>query len=208
EWKAGRPKGIVQISHGLGEHAVRYEHIAQELVNAGYTVYADDHRGHGKTGFDQWDGDLDKLGTLGPGGLRATIEGVRSLTRLIREENSDVPLAIVGHSWGSLLAQIVVNDHPEEYDAVVLTGTAYRTFAHMNSGDLNKRHRHLGTTGNEWLSRDPAVAQLFAEDPLCFRASAIKQFGLWDALRLLGRPRRDLSHDVPLLIQVGGDDPF
>ncbi|WP_403021725.1 alpha/beta fold hydrolase [Salinibacterium sp. GXW1014] len=208
EWKVGKPRGIIQISHGLGEHAVRYEDVAQAFVGAGYTVYADDHRGHGQTGLLQWNGDLSKMGKLGPGGLRATIEGVRSLTRLIREENADVPLAIVGHSWGSLLAQIVVNDHPDEYDAVILTGTAYRTFAHMNSGDLNKRHRHLGATGNEWLSRDPAIAQAFADDPLCFTASAIKQFGLWDALKLLGRPRRNLAHDVPLLIQVGGDDPF
>jgi alpha-beta hydrolase superfamily lysophospholipase len=208
EWKVGAPRGVVQISHGLGDHALRYEDVAQAFVAEGYTVYADDHRGHGQTGFTQWGGDLSKLGTLGAGGIGATVAGVRHLTRIIREENPDVPLAIVGHSWGSLLAQIVVNDHPEEYDAVVLTGTAYRTFRHMNGGDLNAKHKHLGSTGYEWLSRDPAVADAFAADPLTFSASAIKQFGLWDALRLLGRPRKDLAHDVPLLIQVGGDDPF
>lgn len=208
EWKVGAPRGVIQISHGLGDHALRYEKLAQELVAAGYTVYADDHRGHGRTGVEQWGGDLGKLGKLGPGGLRATVAGVRHLTRLIREENADVPLAIIGHSWGSLLAQIVVNNNPEEYDAVVLTGTAYRTFRHMNGGNLNAKHKHLGTTGYEWLSRDPAVADAFAADPLAFTASAIRQFGLWDALRLLGRPRRDLADDVPLLIQVGGDDPF
>ncbi|MCW4385870.1 alpha/beta hydrolase [Salinibacterium sp. SYSU T00001] len=208
EWKVGAPRGIVQISHGLGEHAGRYEHVAQAFVAAGYTVYADDHRGHGQTGLGQWGGDLERLGRLGPGGLRGTVDAVRQFTRIIRDEHPGTPLAILGHSWGSLLTQIVVNDHPDEYDAVMLSGTAYRTFTHMNGGDLNKRHRHLGTTGNEWLSRDPAVAQAFAEDPLCFRASAITQFGLWDALRLMGRPRRNLTHDVPLLIQIGGDDPF
>jgi alpha-beta hydrolase superfamily lysophospholipase len=208
QWNAGKPKGIVQIAHGLGDHALRYEDLAQELVNAGYTVYADDHRGHGRTGFQQWGGDAGKFGKLGPGKLRATIDDVREVTRIIRAENPGIPVAIIGHSWGSLITQIVVNQHPEDYDAVVLTGTAYRAFGHMNGGNLNARHRHLGDTGYEWLSRDPQVAQDFAADPFAFSATAIRQFGLGDSLRLIGRPKRDLERDIPLLIQIGGDDPF
>ncbi|MHA1455916.1 MAG: alpha/beta hydrolase [Promethearchaeota archaeon] len=45
-----KPKAIVQIAHGLGEHAARYTRVAEEFVKAGYATYADDHRGHGKTG--------------------------------------------------------------------------------------------------------------------------------------------------------------
>ena len=56
-WRAGKPRGLVQIAHGLGEYATRYEDLAQDLVNAGFTVYADDHRGHGATGMEQWGGD-------------------------------------------------------------------------------------------------------------------------------------------------------
>lgn len=208
QWKAGKPKGVVQISHGLGDHALRYEELAQQLVSAGYTVYADDHRGHGQTGFAQWGGDLSKLGRLGPGGLRATIEDIRELTRTARGENPELPLAIIGHSWGSVLAQVVVNKFPYDYDAVVLTGTAYRAFGHAKSGDLNARHKHLGETGHEWLSRDPKVARLFLEDPLAFSATATKQLGIGNTLRLLGRPKRDLEKDLPLLIQIGQDDPF
>jgi alpha-beta hydrolase superfamily lysophospholipase len=208
QWKAAKPKGVVQISHGLGDHALRYEELAQQLVSAGYTVYADDHRGHGQTGFAQWGGDLSKLGRLGPGGLRATIDDVRELTRTARGENPELPLAIIGHSWGSLLAQIVVNRFPYDYDAVVLTGTAYRAFGHANAGDLNARHKHLGETGHEWLSRDPKVARLFLEDPLAFSAPAMKPLGLGNSLRMIGRPKRDLEKDLPLLIQIGQDDPF
>lgn len=206
QWKAAKPKGVVQIAHGLGDHAVRYEELAQQLVTAGYTVYADDHRGHGQTGFAQWGGDLNKLGKLGPGGMRATIEGVRELTRIMRKENPRLPLAVIGHSWGSFLVQLIVNKSPQDYDAVVLTGTAYRTLRHMNGGDLNASHKHLGETGNEWLSRDPRVARTFLEDPLTFSASAIRQFGIADTLRLLGRPKRNLEKDLPLLIQIGEDD--
>jgi alpha-beta hydrolase superfamily lysophospholipase len=199
---------VVQVSHGLGDHALRYEELAQGLVTAGFTVYADDHYGHGRTGLGQWSGDQAKLGRLGPGGMRGTVKSVRELTKIIRAENGDLPLALLGHSWGSIIAQKLVNDHSDEYDALVLTGTAYRTFFRMNGGDLNARHKSLGTTGYEWLSRDPAVAQAFLDDELTFTARALKLFGLADSLRLLGRPRKNLENDLPVLIQIGSDDPF
>jgi alpha-beta hydrolase superfamily lysophospholipase len=207
-WKTGKPRGIVQIAHGLGEYASRYERLAQALVNDGYTVYADDHRGHGQTGLGQHGGDHSLLGRLGPGGMKATVEAVRDLSAIIRGENPDVPLILFGHSWGSIIVQKIINDHSHEYDAVVLSGTAYRTFVHMKGGDLNARHSHLGDTGYEWLSRDEKVSAAFLADELAFTADAIKLFGFRDALGLLGKPAKQLKHDIPLLIQVGSDDPF
>lgn len=205
-WKAAKPKAVLQLTHGLGDHALRYEEVAQDLVRAGYTVYADDHRGHGATGMQQHGGDTSKLGKLGPGGLRATIEDVRQFTTVIRDANPGLPLVLLGHSWGSLMAQIVINDHADEYDGVVLTGTAYRTLTDMNGGNLNKQHAHLGTTGNEWLSRDPAVAQAFSDDPLTFYAAALQLFGIADGLRLLGKPTKNIARDIPLLIMIGSED--
>ncbi|MFD1715209.1 alpha/beta hydrolase [Amnibacterium flavum] len=208
EWLVDRPKAVVQIAHGVGEHAGRYRHLAESLVAAGYSVVADDHRGHGRTGMRQHGGDKSKLGRLGPGGLRATIAAVKQLSEITREKNPGVPLVLIGHSWGSLMAQILVNREPELYDAVVLTGTAYRWPGSMNGGDLNKRHAHLGTTGAEWLSRDTAISEAFYTDPLNFSADILRLFGLPDALRLFGRPARDLPPDLPILIQVGSDDPL
>ena len=205
-WRAAKPRAVLQLTHGLGDHALRYEQVAQDLVNAGYTVYADDHRGHGATGMEQYDGDTSKLGRLGPGGLAATVEDVRQFSSIIRGENPGLPLVLLGHSWGSLMVQEIINKHSADYEAVVLTGTAYRTFRHMNGGDLNKGHAHLGTTGSEWLSRDTAVSQAFKDDPLTFYADVIKLFGLADGLRLLGKPARNLESDIPLLIMIGGDD--
>ena len=71
-WRPAAPTAIAQIVHGLGEYATRYEPLIQQLVADGYVVYADDHRGHGKTGLEQWGGDHSKLGHLGKGGVRAT----------------------------------------------------------------------------------------------------------------------------------------
>jgi alpha-beta hydrolase superfamily lysophospholipase len=57
------PKAIVQIAHGMGEHAARYRRLAEALTAAGYVVYANDHRGHGTTA-----GSADHHGDLGAGG--------------------------------------------------------------------------------------------------------------------------------------------
>lgn len=206
-WAPGKPKGIVQIVHGLGEHALRYEVLAQELVAAGYVVWADDHRGHGATGVEYWKGDLTQIGKLGVGGLRATQQNLLALTALAQAELPGLPVAVIGQSWGSLMLQNLLNEGPQPWAGVVLTGTALRTPFAMNGGDLNARHKHLGDTGAEWLSRDPAVARAFADDPLTTDAKVLKLFGLADGLRLFGLPRR-IEEPVPLLILVGDDDPL
>jgi alpha-beta hydrolase superfamily lysophospholipase len=207
-WAVENPRGVVLISHGVGEYAARYTHVARALADGGYSVYAPDQRGHGQTGVEQWVHQPSMLGHLGPGGLRATIEDLRQLSSIIRKENPGAPLVLLGHSWGSLMVQTLVNDHSEEFDGVVLTGTAYRMPGSMNSGDLNRRHKHLGTTGHEWLSRDPEVAAAFHDDPLTFNADILALFGVRDGLRLFGRPAKDLPHKLPLLIMIGGDDPL
>jgi alpha-beta hydrolase superfamily lysophospholipase len=140
------------------------------------------------------------------GGVRATVDAVHQLTGILREKHPGLPLAILGHSWGSVMVQMIVNKHSEDYDAVILSGTAYRTLIHMNSVNLNGKHKHLGTTGYEWLSRDEKIAAAFVDDPLTFYANAAKLFGIIDGLRLVGRPRRKLAKDVPLLIMIGSED--
>ena len=205
-WPVPEPRAVVQLAHGVGEHAGRYADLARALNAARYTVYADDHRGHGQTGIDQYHGDLTKIGRLGPGGLRAAVAGVHQLSEVIRSELPGLPLVLLGHSWGSFMAQMIVNQHPKDYDAVVLSGTAYRWPGYLDSGDLNRKHKHLGTTGVEWLSRDPSVAAAFIADPLTTTTPLARLFGLREAARLFGRPAGNLPEALPLLIQVGGDD--
>lgn len=208
-WRARRPKAVVQIVHGVGEYATRYDDLARALVGAGYTVYAADLRGHGQTGLEQWAHDTAKLGRLGPGGVRATVVGIRQLSGIAQTEHPGTPLVLLGHSLGSIFAQMMLNDDASPYAAAVLSGTPYRTLRHMNSGDLSKRHRPPGGggTGHEWLSRDPEVWARFAADPLTFDAKVAKLFGMREALRLIGRPTK-LNRDLPLLILIGSEDPL
>lgn len=205
-WPHPSPRAIVQLAHGVGEHSGRYVELAEALVAAGYAVAADDHRGHGRTGLEQHGGDSSRLGLLGPGGLRATEAAILRLTELLAEESPGVPIVLLGHSWGSLMAQRIVDRHSGAYAALVLSGTAYRLPGHMNAGDLAKRHRVAGGLGLEWLSRDPEVWQRFHDDPLTFTTPLAKRIGLVETLRLVGRPKRGPEHPLPLLLVVGADD--
>ena len=205
-WKAAKPRAVLQLAHGLGEYARRYDRLAQAFVAAGISVYADDHRGHGQTGLSQYEGEHTRLGKLGPGGLRAAVADLHQLTGIITADNPGLPIVFLGHSWGSLMGQILVNDHAGDFAGIILSGTAYRVPGQMNGGNLNSRHKSLGTTGYEWLSRDAAVSAAFVEDPLTFYADALKLFGLTDGMRLFGRPKKPMPADVPLLIMIGSED--
>lgn len=202
-WRVPDATAVVQLAHGVGEHIGRYGELVGVLNAAGYSVWADDHRGHGQTGYVQHGGDLTRMGRLGPGGLRAAIDAVEQFTGVIREhETSDLPLVYLGQSWGSFLGQIIMNRHPERYDGFVLTGTAYRTLFDLHSPS-NRRFGHTGPTPMEWLSRDPEVARAFMADPYATEVPLPKLFGLPDTLRLLGRPARGLPPELPLLIMSG-----
>lgn len=199
------PRGVIHLLHGVGEHAGRYSALIGALTDAGFIVYADDHRGHGRTGMRQHGGS-ERLGRLGPGGLRATIDAVWQLSEMARAEHPDLPFILLGHSWGSFLAQILVNRHAAGIDGLILSGSALRWPGSLNSGDLNAPWQGPDAFGMEWLSTDPAVAEQFLADPLTTSTPLAKLFGPLDTLRLIGKPGRHLERDVPTLIMVGRDD--
>lgn len=199
-------RAVVQLLHGVGEHAGRYPRLIEALTAEGYAVYADDHRGHGRTGMGHHGGDAAKLGKLGPGGLPATIAAIWQLTQLIRAENPGLPLVLLGHSWGSFMAQKLVNAHPDAYDALILSGSSLLWPGALNSGDLNAPWNGPGATGVEWLSSDPAVGAAFLADSLTTTTTLPKLFGPVDTLRLIGLPRKNLGRDIPALLMVGRDD--
>ena len=202
------PRAVFQLAHGLGEHAGRYAVLIDALTADGYTVYADDHRGHGRTGMAQHGGDATKLGRPGPGGLRGGVGALWQFTQLIRDENPELPVVLFGHSGGSIIAQMLINDHPEAYDAFVLSGSALRVPGSLHTGRLNaKWETGDGVMGTEWLSSDLEVGRAYIEDPLTTMTPAGQLYSLADQLRFFGRPRTNLGHDIPALLLVGREDP-
>lgn len=202
------PRAVVQLVHGVGEHSGRYGALIEALTAAGYTVYADDHLGHGRTGMQQWAGDASRLGRPGKGGLQAMISALAKFTELIRAENPGVPLVILGHSLGSYFTQILLNRLPDAYDGVVLSATSLRLLGWTNAGPLNARWAGPDAMGTEWLSSDHAVGRAFLDDPLTTTSTLQQLVGWVDSLRLQGLPRRNPGVDVPVLLMVGRDDPL
>jgi alpha-beta hydrolase superfamily lysophospholipase len=210
EWPVANPKAVIQIAHGLGEHARRYDLMAETLNKAGFSVYADDHRGHGQTGVKQLENkQIKRLGNLGPGGMAATYKQVADFSKLIRSENPNRPLVLLGHSWGSFIAQKIINKQSDIYDAVILSGSALTMPGYLATGDFNKVWKKIpGSTGYEWLSRDVKVQNKFVEDPLTFLALAMQVFGVKNSLQLFGPPAKTVRADLPILVQVGEADPI
>jgi alpha-beta hydrolase superfamily lysophospholipase len=133
------------------------------------------------------------------------VENFTDMTNIIREDNPGVPIILLGHSMGSLMGQILINDHAGDYAAVIWSGSAYRMPGYMEAGDLNKKFATPGATGHEWLSRDPQVWADFKKDPWTFDAKVLKLYGVGDGLKLFGKPSKDMAL-VPLLIILGEDD--
>jgi alpha-beta hydrolase superfamily lysophospholipase len=124
-----RPKGLVHIIHGMAEHSQRYEWLAQKLNAAGFEVWAADQRGHGKTA-DAAVNDPGKGGLLGhcfdgDGFARVTAD-IDTINRTIRKERPGLPLFILGHSWGSFIAQNYIETYgglfPGAADSIRLAG--------------------------------------------------------------------------------------
>jgi len=210
EWPVAEPKAVIQIAHGLGEHARRYDLMAATLNRAGFSVYADDHRGHGQTGVKQLENkQIKRLGNLGPGGMQATYKQVADFSKLIKSENPNRALVLLGHSWGSFIAQKLINKYSDMYDAVVLSGSALTMPGYLATGDFNKVWKKLpGSTGYEWLSRDVEIQNKFVADPLTFLAAAAQVLGIKNSLQMFGKPSKEIRTDLPILVQVGEADPI
>jgi len=210
EWPVAEPRGVVQIVHGLGEHAMRYQHVATSLNRAGYSVYADDLRGHGQTGKAMIKrSEIKRMGNLGKGGMAATANQVFQLTELIHREQPKLPVFLLGHSWGSMLAQKILNQNSDSYAGAVLSGSTLMLPGIAPTSGFNKKwDKTPNKSTKEWLSRDESVGRAFMNDPLCFPETAIEVFGITNVAGLLSLPSKKIAADFPVLLIAGSEDPL
>lgn len=117
--KEGQAKAIIQISHGMAEHIARYDRFASMLTNAGYIVYGNDHRGHGRTA-----GVIANVGYFADAnGFNLVVNDMLTLTHIAQKEHPDLPVFLFGHSMGSLLSRNYITKHGEGLKGVILSGT-------------------------------------------------------------------------------------
>jgi alpha-beta hydrolase superfamily lysophospholipase len=208
----GEPRGIAQVTHGMGEHALRYGRVAEALTQDGYVVYAQDHRGHGNsTAHGQ------ELGAIGANGWTELVADIGRLGDVARAAHPGLPVVLLGHSMGSFAAQQYVLDHSRDIDALVLTGTAAIDLLEpalnldepIDLSDFNAPFAPA-RTDFDWLSRDEAEVDKYVADRLCgfgLDTEAGKQMFL--AARAVADPSRldGIRNDLPIHISVGEADP-
>lgn len=225
----GDAKAVVQITHGMQEHAGRYAQTAEALCKAGYVVYANDQQGHGKTA-----GSLERYGKVDPRGYEGILDDMRRLTERAREENPGLPVFLMGHSWGSFMTQAYCQRWGQELKGAVLSGTNGKNplvkpgvllarmvvslrggdttavlLQHLSMGHFNKKFGS-DPKGHEWISRDPEVVKEFEADPFCggdfpngfFLMLVELLSNTWDRASEARIPK-----DLPVYMFAGSDDP-
>ena len=205
-------KGIVQIAHGMSEHFGRYRRLTDRLNDAGYAVYANDHRGHGASA------DAHGLGGFGPGGFQSLVDDMAALTKLAKRGIPGRPLALLGHSMGSFAAQLYLLEHASELAALVLSGTAAldQLLGSLLAGggpvtlELLNSGFEPGRTSYDWLSRDEDEVDAYIDDPLC--GFVLEDRAMGSVFELGSGARQDgrlagVAKDLPIYVISGECDP-
>lgn len=204
EWLAtpAAPLAVVHITHGLGEHAGRYAHVAQRLNALGFAVRAHDHFGHG-------------LSSGARGGLPNELRLVDDLALLIDDARATypgLPVVLLGHSMGGLVAASFVARGVRPVDALVLSSPALSpTLSAAQKGLIAVLSRLAPSlrVGNgldaQDLSHDPSVAPAYLSDPLNHDriGARLARFLAEEGARVMGAAPQ---WPVPTLLLYAGAD--
>jgi alpha-beta hydrolase superfamily lysophospholipase len=198
------PRGVVVLSHGLGEHARRYDHVATRFGQDGLVTYALDHRGHGRSGgkrvlvndISEYTGDFD------------TMVGIAT------KEHPGAKRIVLGHSMGGGIVFAYGVERPDDYDLMVLSGPAVAAQAAVSPlwALLAKTvgaiapGLPLQALDASAVSRDPAVVNAYNTDPLVHHGKV--PAGIARELLLVGDTMRQRAAALttPLLVVHGSED--
>ena len=155
QWSAQSPTFVALIVHGYGEHARRYDHVAAALVEAGAAVYAPDHLGHGES-----DGERVSIQTI-----EDLVDDTARVVLVARERHPGLPVVMIGHSMGGLIATRFAQRDGHGLSALVLSGPVIggnpALFGLIELPEIPEIPIDPSV-----LSRDPEVGRAYAEDPL------------------------------------------
>ncbi len=221
EWtEVEDPRGVVQIVHGMTEHAARYAAYAKFLNEHGFVVVADDHRGHGKT-------DPDTLGYCDGDMFRDTVHDEGEITKYYKSRYPGLKYFLFGFSYGSFLTQSYLAVYGDLIDGAVIAGSNHKKDFEVYLGSLvsgmggaKKPARLIEKLSfgayskkfedGQWLSNDPENNATYAADPLSgFTCSNRFYRDFFRGLRHLytKKYRNALPKELPVLLVSGQNDP-
>ncbi len=219
------PKGIVQIFHGMSEHAKRYEDFAKFLNKNGYIVFADDHRGHGKTAGEENLGKYD-----GSDIFYDTLQDEIFFSEMLKEKYN-LPLFVFGHSYGSFIAQAYIQ-RCTLAKAVIICGSANmggrldvklgkliaKITAKIKGKDAPAKMINKMTFGaydkavknGSWLNTDEEAVKKYYADPLRGKICSAKFYvDFFHALEVIYHKEntKRIPENFPVYIIAGKNDP-
>lgn len=225
-------RGVVQVSHGMAEHAARYAPLAERLTRAGFAVYAHDHRGHGRTA-----GDASRRGFFAEqNGWRAVLDDLYAVGARAAGEHPSLPRVLFAHSMGAFIAQQALFEHGADYVGAVISGSssgvsnplapigrmiarlerwrlgpraASALLTKLSFGEFNRAFKPARTE-YDWLSRDAAEVDRYIADPWCgFEVSTQLWIDLLDALPGLADANNlaRIPKALPVYVLAGSADP-
>jgi alpha-beta hydrolase superfamily lysophospholipase len=227
----GTPRAVVQICHGLAEHAARYARFADFLSTRGFHTYAHDHRGHGFTKApDAPQGMFGK-----PDGGAKVIADVAAVNALIAGEHPGLPIIVFGHSMGGLVATNFVLRHSASVHAAAIWNANFSAgfMGRVAQGILAWEKLRLGSdvpsrilpkltfqawgkkvpghrTLFDWLSRDTDEVDKYVADPLCGWDASVSMWQDLFGFVFAGADDRnfsDVRRDLPINLVGGEKDP-
>ncbi|HET8598920.1 MAG TPA: alpha/beta hydrolase [Segeticoccus sp.] len=151
----GDPTYVALLCHGYGEHIGRYEWVASRLAADGAVVYGLDHVGHGQS-----EGDRVLIGDFEP-----VVDDVHGLEQCARSEHPGLPVVLIGHSMGGMIAARYAQRYGESLACAVLSGPVigrWDAVTQLLAADEIPDTPIDPAT----LSRDPSVGDAYVADPL------------------------------------------
>lgn len=153
-WEGAEPTHVVLLAHGYGEHTGRYDHVAAALVAAGASVHAVDHVGHGKSEGDR----------VVVTDFELVVDDLNAVDEQARAQQQDLPVVLIGHSMGGLIAARYAQRYGASLAGVVLSGPLVGHWGGARLLELDEMpDAPLDSTT---LSRDPEVGRAYEADPL------------------------------------------
>lgn len=218
------PKAVVKIAHGMVEHSARYDDFAKFLNSKGYIVVMNDHRGHGLTAAK------DSLGYEEGDMWTNNVRDQIAILDYCRKKYN-LPLFMMGHSYGSFITQAVAEENPD-VKGYVLCGSNYmkdisfsvcklvaRSMCRNKGGrypaqmivNLSFKQYEKKIPGkNMWLNRDEEAVKKYNDDPFCsYVCSANFYRTFMEGISKLYKKAYYKAIDVnkPILLIAGTNDP-
>lgn len=227
----GEIRCILQIAHGMLEHIDRYDEFAIAMGKLGIVVFGNDHLGHGTSLINE-----ESRGFFSESdGNKTVIEDIHKLSNILKEEYSNAPYFILGHSMGSFLVRQYITIYNKGIDGAIIVGTGHQPYSLLKFGLVitkiianfkgwryrsklvnnlafgnNNKKFEPSRTNVDWLSRDEKIVDEYKSDKkINFIFTLNSYYNMFKGMLCLydNKNLEKMSKTMPIILLSGEQDP-